>query len=257
MLKLILIAGLFITLTGCVTTPITGRQQLALVSEAEVIQASAQAYAAQLQEYREQGKIEQDPQIVSRVQGIAKRIIDQAVRIRPETGQWKWQVKVIDSPEVNAFAMAGGKLVVFTGLINQLNLTDDELAQVIAHEIAHALADHTREKVSVSLASQLAVSTVGSASGVSPQLLGTAAALAVQLPNSRGMEAEADRIGIELAARAGYDPQAAVFLWSKMGQLQGRGVPQFLSTHPSGKTRMQTLQKLVPQMIPLYQAARG
>jgi predicted Zn-dependent protease len=167
-------------------------------------------------------------------------------------------MQVIDDPEtVNAWAMAGGKMALYTGLVEQIQPSDDELAQVLAHEISHALARHSAEKMSTVMVSQLGVMAVGVASDNSQLALtgaALAAKLAVELPNSRTAEAEADRIGIELAAKAGYDPRAAATLWQKMGALSGSGVPVFLSTHPSPQNRQETLRRLAAQMMPYYQA---
>jgi predicted Zn-dependent protease len=168
-------------------------------------------------------------------------------------------VEVIDDPKtVNAWCMAGGRMAVYTGLILKIDPTDDELAQVMGHEISHALANHTAEKMSISMASQMGVIAAGIASDKPGQAMAMAAAaaqLAVQLPNSRTAEAEADRIGIELAAKAGYDPKAAATLWQKMGALGGGAPPEFLSTHPGPEHRQQELAKLAPQMQPLYAAS--
>jgi predicted Zn-dependent protease len=159
--------------------------------------------------------------------------------------------------------MAGGKMAIYTGLIEKVRPSDDELAQVIAHEIAHALSNHTAEKMSVAQASQLGAAVLGAVAqsrglpiGASEtQLLAT---VGVQLPNSRAAETEADRIGIELAARAGYDPYAAVSLWRKMVAATGsRGSIEFLSTHPAADSRIAELQALAPKMMPLYEAAKG
>lgn len=262
MMKKVAFAGLLVmaVLVGCATNPITGRSQLMLVSEGEVMNASEQAYVSQIAEQRKLGKLETNARILSRVRGIANRVIAQAVKIRPETARWNWQVNVIDEPEVNAYAMAGGKIAVYTGLLNQINPTDDELAQVLGHEIAHALAGHSREKMSIAMGTDLAIAAYGAtqaASDNTQQALAAAALLAVRLPNSRLMESEADRIGIEIAAKAGYDPNAAVSLWTKMSRKQSGGVPQFLSTHPSDSTRINALSDLVPRMMPYYRAARN
>lgn len=256
MRSVMLSIGIGCLLVGCSTNPVTGRNQLALVPEGQVIEASSQAYAQQMAEHRKKGEIETDPRIVSRVKGIADRIIRQSMQYRPDTRNWNWEVTVIRNPEVNAYAMAGGKVAVYSGLIEKLNPTDDELAQVLAHEIAHALSGHSREKVSVAMGTDLALAAFGPSNELARQAVGTAAQVAVQLPNSRQMESEADRVGLELAAKAGYDPRAAVSLWQKMGQLQGRGIPEFLSTHPSDRTRIENLERLVPQMMPIYQSAR-
>jgi predicted Zn-dependent protease len=229
---------------------------LALVSEDQIVEASAQAYATQMAEYRKEGQIDRGSGAAKRVNHISAPLIRQAKVIRPETASWKWEVNVIDDPQINAFALAGGKLAVFTGLIEKLKLTDPELAQVIAHEVGHSIAAHSREKVSVAMGSQLAAATVGSLSGLPPQALATAAQVAINLPYSRTMESEADRIGMELAARAGFDPKAAISLWNKMQRHSGDRVPQFLSTHPAPETRSARLAELVPEMTPLYKAAK-
>lgn len=247
-----------VVLWGCTTSPITGRSQLALVPEDQIIAASAQAYTQEMGELRREGKVDNSSATASRVRAIAGRVIEVARRTRPETADWNWQVNVIRDPQANAFAMAGGKMAVYTGLVDKLRPTDDELAQVIAHEVGHALAGHSREKASVQMGTDLAVALAGLRVGEgTQQLLAQAAMLGVQLPNSRGMESEADRIGIELAAKAGYDPRAAVSLWRKMGQLQGRGgAPELLSTHPSDERRIAELAGLAPQMRAYYDASR-
>jgi predicted Zn-dependent protease len=252
---LILILGM----TGCSTNPVTGRSQLMLVSESAAISASSEAYTEVLSSARKEGRIDADPETKARVVAIAQRVVAQAVRYRRETADWDWQIAVIDAPEtVNAFAMAGGKMAIYTGIIDKLALTDDELAQIIAHEIAHALSSHSAEKMSVALASNLAL-TAYAVTGDRSELAITGAALAalmaVQLPNSRQMEAEADRIGIELAARAGYRPDAAAQLWAKMASESGARHPVFLSTHPAPQSRQRDLQTLAVQMQPLYEQA--
>jgi predicted Zn-dependent protease len=252
--------GLVAGMAACASAPVTGRHQFMLVSEDEAIGASAQAYQQVVQ--KEAGKINNDPALERRVREITGRLVAQAVKYRPETAQWKWEVKVIDEPKtLNAWAMAGGKMAIYTGIINQLRLTDDEIAQIMGHEISHALAKHTAERMSVAAAQQLGLQVAAAflgAGGATNQMALQAAAIAttvgVQLPNSRQQEAEADRIGIELAAKAGYDPNAAVSLWSKMIQATGeKGKTDFLSTHPASEKRLETLSALVPQMMPYYQ----
>lgn len=257
---LIALALVSLFLAGCATNPVTGRQQLMLVSESQAISASRQAYAQMLAPIREEGRLNSDPAVKARIDRITGRVVAQAIAFRPETRDWEWEMQVIDNDVPNAFAMAGGKMGIYTGMITKLNATDDELAQVIAHEVAHALSAHTAEKMSVALATNLAVAGFA-LSGERSQVAMTgavlAAALAVQLPNSRQMEREADVIGIELAARAGYDPQAAVTLWQKMAALGNGSPPQFLSTHPSTESRIRDLQQLAVKMQPLYQEARA
>ncbi|HEY7759177.1 MAG TPA: M48 family metallopeptidase [Burkholderiales bacterium] len=247
-------------LAACAETPVTGRKQLMLVSEDEAITASAQAYQEVLKQ--EGGKVNTDPALKARAETITGRLVAQAIKYRPETADWKWQVVVIDEPQtLNAWAMAGGKMAIYTGIVNKLRLSDDEIAQIMGHEIGHALAKHTAERMSVAAAQQLGLELAGQIFGtgsVTSQLALQGAALAttvgVQLPNSRQQESEADRIGIELAARAGYDPNAAVALWQKMIQATGQaGKSDWLSTHPAGERRIEALSALVPQMMPYYQ----
>ena len=247
--------------TACVTSP-TGRRQLSLVSEDAAIGASQEAYVAQLAELRREGKVVDDSRVTGRVDQITERLVAQAIAKRPETADWQWSVVVIEDPDqVNAWCMAGGRMAVYTGLLERLDPTDDELAQVLAHEISHALANHTAERMSVALATSAGVALAGAVAEDNPEGAQNAAAaaaqLAIQLPNSRSAESEADEIGIELAARAGYDPNAAVRLWQKMEQAAGSGPPQFLSTHPSPANRQEKLAALAPQMMAYYNQARG
>jgi len=256
MKKAVLTALLTLVLVACATSP-TGRRQLMLVSPDEAIAASRTAYLQQMADFEEKGLLSKDQALIGRVQQITGRLVAQAVQMFPRTANWEWTVAVIDDPEtVNAWAMAGGRMAIYTGLIEQLEATDDEIAQVMGHEIAHALANHTAEKMSVAMASQIGVLAVGISTEDTRAMAGAAlaAALAVNLPFSRTAESESDRIGIELAARAGYRPEAAVTLWRKMAEVGGDGPPQFLSTHPSPSNRQQTLAELVPQMLPLYEA---
>ena len=227
-----------------------------IVSEESAIASSKQAYVEMLKSYEQQGKIDNDKALKDRVYRITGHLIAQAIKMRPETKNWEWRIKIIDDPKtVNAWAMAGGKMALYSGLVIQLKPTDDELSQVLAHEIAHALAKHSAEKMSVAMASTIGVAAVGVAAdrkGLALTGAALAAALAVQKPNSRAAESEADRIGIELAAKAGYDPRAAVTLWQKMAQVGGKGPPEFLSTHPAPANREKTLAALAPQMMPYY-----
>ncbi len=259
-IALVLLTSLTLLLPACATNPVTGRSQLMLVSESAAISASRQAYVEMLTPARKEGRIDSDPRTKRRVQAITQRVVAQAVRYRPETADWDWEMSVIDEPDtINAFAMAGGKMAIYTGIIDQLELTDDELAQIIGHEIAHALSAHSAEKMSVALASNIALATfaaTGERSDVALTGAALAAIIAVQLPNSRQMEAEADRIGIELAARAGYHPDAAASLWSKMAAKASTRQPVFLSTHPAPQSRQRDLAALASQMQPLYEQAR-
>ena len=245
-----------VVIIACATSP-TGRRQLMIVSEDRAIAASKQAYVEMIKPYEQKGKVDNDPALKDRVYRITGRLIAQAIKWRPETKDWEWSIKVIDDPKtVNAWAMAGGKMAIYSGLAIQLKATDDELAQVLGHEIGHALANHSAEKMSVAMASSVGVVAVGVASerkGLALTGAALAAALAVQRPNSRAAESEADRIGIELAAKAGYDPRAAITLWQKMARVGGKGPPEFLSTHPSPENREKKLAEYIPEMMPYYE----
>jgi len=248
-------------LIACQSAPVTGRKQLMLVSESQAIDASKQAYTQTLTPLQKQGKINNDAALKARVDAITARLVAQAILYRPETASWDWQVAVIDDPNtLNAWCMAGGRMAIYTGIIQKLHLTDDEIAQVMGHEIAHALAKHTAERMSVAVAQQAGLSAAGAllGTGATNQAILQGAAYAttvgVQLPNSRTQEAEADRIGIELAAKAGYDPHAAPKLWEKMLDATGtRGQSDWLSTHPASEKRLQSLAALIPQMMPYYE----
>ena len=256
---LALLAGV----AGCATNPITGRSQFMVVSERMAIGESAAAYRSMMGDLSKKKKIEEESARAKEVRAITDKLIAQAVRFRPEAARWNWEVQVINDPEqVNAFCMAGGKMAIYSGMWEKLKATDDEIAHVMGHEIGHALANHTQERMSIAMTSQVAaqVAAIAVASRETQALALTgaqmAALLAIQLPNSREGESEADQIGIELAARAGYDPDAAVTLWEKMGKLGGK-VPEFLSTHPSPENRAARLQELAARVRPLYAAAKA
>ena len=257
MKKLALVFILFAAiLIGCATSP-TGRSQLMLVSEESAITASKQAYVEMLKPYANEGKLDNQPALQDRVNRITGRLIAQAIKMRPETESWDWNIEIIDEPDtVNAWAMAGGKMALYTGLVQKVQPTDDELAQVLGHEIAHALAKHSAEKMSVAMASNAGILAVGiftDMDGLALTGAALAAAAAVQMPNSRAAETEADRIGIELAAKAGYDPRAAATLWQKMAKAGGSRPPEFFSTHPLPENREKRLAELAPQMMPYYE----
>ena len=249
-------------LAGCTANPITGRSQLIVVSERQAIGESAAAYNSMMGQFGKKKQIETGTPRVEKVREIVDRLIAQAVRFRPDSAKWNWEVTVINEPKtVNAFAMAGGKMAIYTGMWEQLKATDDEVAQVMGHEIGHALASHTQERMSIAYGTGIGTQLLAIAVGARDQtaaLMQTAAVLAIQLPNSRESESEADQIGIELAARAGYDPRAAVTLWEKMGKESGgKSPPQFLSTHPSADTRSARLKELIPRVEPYYQQAKA
>jgi len=223
-----------------------------LISPEAAIVESKKAYLSTMQDLDANSKLVTDPALVKRVKTVTGRLVTEATAMFPNTREWEWSVAIIDDPEtVNAWCMAGGRMAIYTGIINKLNLTDDEMAQIMGHEISHAVANHTAEKMSRAMAINTgvvvtAVATDNNALALTGAAL--AAKLALDLPNSRTAEAEADRIGIEIAAKAGYSPEAAVSLWQKMAQVGGNGPPQFLSTHPAPANREKTLSALVPEM---------
>lgn len=248
------------TTTGSVTTGGQGRSQLLLVSQQQVMQESLKYYEEQNREARSEGSLVTSGAEFNRVNNVMRRLVPHVGTFRPDAAQWPWQLVLINEDTVNAHVMAGGKITFYTGIIRKLKLTDDEIAAVMGHEMAHALREHTREKMSQSAAGDLAISIGGALLGVgqgATQLAGMGKQIALDLPFSRSMESEADLYGLELSARAGYDPQAAVTLWQKMATVGGGGGPQFLSTHPSSGDRMASLQAAIPRVMPLYQAARA
>lgn len=260
--RVLFILAITALVASCQSAPVTGRQQLMLVSESQAIEASTEAYAQVLAPIKKDGKLNDNAAMKARVDKITARLVAQAIKYRPETESWDWQVAVIDEPKtLNAWCMAGGKMAIYSGIITQLNLTDDEIAQVMGHEIAHALAKHTAERMSTAMASQavlqigaMLLGTDSAKSQLAMQAAAAATTVGVQLPNSRKQESEADRIGIELAAKAGYDPRAAPKLWGKMIQASGsKGQSDFLSTHPQSEKRQEALAALVPQMLPYYE----
>jgi predicted Zn-dependent protease len=252
-------------LGGCETTTSGGavgadRSQLLLVSSQELDQVAAQSYAKLRSDAAGKGTLNPDQAMLQRVHAVARRIEPQTAAFRPDAPGWKWEVNVIGSNELNAFCMPGGKIMFYSGLISQLHLTDDEIAIVMGHEIAHALREHSREQVSQALAAQTAIGVGAALLGLgqlSSDLAGAGYQALVASKFSRTDESEADRIGLELAARAGYDPRAGVTLWRKMMAANSGGrPPEFLSSHPAESSRVQQIEALLPTVMPLYETAR-
>ena len=235
------------------------RQQSMLLSAGQVEKSAVQAYQQEMKKAAAKNLLNRDAAQVTRVKSVAQRLIPATAAFRPDAPKWAWEVNVITSGDVNAWCMPGGKMAVYTGLIDKLKITDDELAAVMGHEIAHALREHGRERMSQAYAQQIGLSVVGAALGLGQggmELAQIATDVTFNLPNSREHEVEADRVGVELAARGGYDPRAAVTLWQKMGQVGGGAPPQFLSTHPSPQNRASDLTNYATRVMPLYEAAR-
>ncbi len=252
--------------SACLTTQTTSggavgveRQQFVLVPSAEVDAAAAKAYADVISKAQKEGKLNRDSKQVARVRAIANKLIPQTAVFRQDAPSWQWEVNVLESDQLNAWCMAGGKIAFYSGLIEKLNLTDAEIAAIMGHEIAHALREHSRERISQQMATSLGLDLIAAGFGLSPgasDLAGMAANVAISLPYSRSHEVEADRMGVELAARAGYDPRAAISVWQKMGSAGGGSPPQLLSTHPSPENRMRDLAVYGERVDPLYQQAK-
>jgi len=251
-------------LLACANTTRSGavginRSQFLVVSASEVDRLSAVSYNEQNQKAKEKNILLTSGPEYDRLKAISNRLISQTGVFRDDTRQWNWQLVLINAPILNATCAPGGKITFYTGLIEQLNLTDDEIAAIMGHEIAHALREHGRERLSQAMA-QSAVTNIAMAAagayGSAISAANQAAQYILVLPNSRQNESEADAIGLELAARAGFKPQAAISVWQKMNKAtQGKGPPEFLSTHPSGETRIEQLSELMPAVEPLYTVA--
>ena len=242
------------------TVGVTRTQSVSpLVSTEQLEEGSRQAYAQVIGAAKGAGKLNADPAQAQRVRRIVERLVPAATVFREDIARWNWEANVIESPEINAWAMPGGKIAVYSGIIEKLDLSDAELAAIVGHEIAHVLREHGRERASRATTQQLAINVLGGLAGLgqgSQDLANMAAQVAFALPNSRVQETEADKIGIELMARAGYDPRAAVSLWQKMQQAAGgQGPPEFLSTHPQPEDRIAELRQLAERVMPLYQQA--
>jgi predicted Zn-dependent protease len=243
-----------VTTTGGSVNP--DRSQLMLVSSEQLNQMGAETYIKVKTEAEQKGALNQDRAMLNRVHTIASRIEPQTGVFRADAPGWAWEVNVINSDELNAYCLPGGKIMVYSGIINQLNLTDDEIAIVLGHEIAHAVREHSREQASQSMAAQTAIGIGTAVLGLgegSANLAGMGYQALLATKFSRTHESEADRVGLELTARAGYDPRAGVSMWKKMiNARKGGKPPEFLSTHPAETDRIQQIQALLPTVIPLY-----
>ena len=252
LLRKLMIGLVCACLLGCATSP-TGRSQFILISPDAAIIESETAYLDTVRQLDEEDKLVNDPLTVARVARITGQLVTMAVADYPESADWKWSVAIVDDTEtVNAWCMAGGKMAVYTGLFDQLQLTDDEFAQIMGHEISHALANHTAERMSRAMATTLGVAMIGAASDNSGAAVAGATAVAtvaLTLPNSRVAENEADIMGMILATKAGFDPEAAVTLWQKMGDLSDDRPAEFLSTHPAPENRQAALNAMIPSML--------
>jgi predicted Zn-dependent protease len=231
-----------------------------LVPAGDVEKAAAQQYQKMMQEAAAKNALlpADHPQTL-RLRNIAQKIIPFSYEWNARAKGWQWEVNILNSNQINAFCMPGGKIAFYTGILEQLKLTDDEVAMIMGHEVAHALREHARERMGKNAATNIGANVLGSLLGVGSggaQLLGMGAQL-MTLKFGREDESEADLVGMELAARAGYNPRAGVSLWQKMGAASKGGPPQFLSTHPSGPTRIKDIETNLPKVEPLYERAKA
>ncbi|WP_044408781.1 M48 family metallopeptidase [Thiomicrospira microaerophila] len=265
--RLISVAFVSLMLTSCAITNTTQsglvgveRKQTFLVSQKQMIEGGQQAYSQVLEQAKTDGTLNTDAQLHARLQTILTNMIPHTAHFRKDAVNWAWEVNLIEEDTINAWIMPGGKIMFYTGLINQLNLNDDEIAAIMGHEMAHDLREHARERTSQAMATQLGLGALGQLTGAQASTLDIAGSLlnvGILLPYSRVHEVEADRIGIELAAMAGYNPSAAVDIWHRMAALsKGNQPPQFLSTHPSYDSRIKDLTTYSLRLMPVYEQAR-
>ena len=256
-----------VLLSACVSTTTAGtistdRKQLLIYSNSEIQRMADTYYREMLAEERSKGKLDTNTALVTRVRKIAANIAPQVAVLRPDAANWDWKAHVVTEDTINAYVMPNAKIVFYTGIIEELNLTDAEIAAIMGHEMAHALREHSREKMSHSMATSTSLGIASAVLGLGNsgmQALGLAGTLGLQLPHSRSQETEADRIGLELMARAGYNPQAAVSVWQKMEareEVKGTKRIAFMSTHPTPGNRIMDLQSLQASVAPLYQNAQ-
>ena len=238
------------------------RSRLLLLPAATVEKSASQQYSQLMRSAAQKNALNADRQQVERLRNIARALIPHSTRFNPDAAKWRWEVNLLSSKQVNAFCMPGGKIAFFTGILDQLQLTDDEVAVIMGHEIGHALLEHGRARMSQQVLKNVGISVAAAVFNlgqVSAELLGQAANLAVSLPYARKQETDSDLVGMELAARAGFDPRAAVSVWQKMqklGQKSGSGQPpQFLSTHPSHESRIREIEANLPKVLPLLPAS--
>ena len=258
---------ILLILYGCSSTTIkteseVSRGQFLLLPEFMAMSMAESSYLEEIKKAENNNQLNQNTEQVERIKKIAFRLIDQVPFLRDGTEEWNWEINVQDSEEVNAYCMPGGKVMIYTGLIEKTYATDDEIAAVLGHEIAHALREHGRERMSTALVQQVGLigfavyianhtySRAISETAVQAAVLGST--LFFALPNSREQEREADKLGMELSARAGYNPVAAVSLWIKMDALSSAKVPEFLSTHPSNENRIADLTTHAKKINQIY-----
>ena len=269
-MKWLKIAALSVSLlvAGCqsVSTTSSGavgvdrnQRMFSMLSEQEVNKMSEQAYAETLQKARKGKVLNTNAKTIERLRRVGDDLVANVGVFRPDARYWRWEINLIESEQLNAYCMPGGKIMFYSGIIDKLELTDDEIAAIMGHEMAHALREHGREAMSQAYALEMGKNTLGILLGINQQAMqlgGALANYALTLPNSRVNEVEADLIGLELMARAGYNPNAAITLWQKMEKASQNQPPEFMSTHPSHDTRISGLQANLVKVMPLYEQAK-
>lgn len=262
--RLWLAASVLTVLTACTSSTQQGatginRKQLLLLPSSQVDAMALQSYKGELDAARKKSTLNTDKATLERIRRIADRLVPQVAVFRPDAVRWGWEVNLETRNELNAYCAPGGKIMFFTGIIERLKLNDDEIAAIMGHEIAHALREHGRERISQAYAQQAGMTLLAVLTNMDSRkaaLLQTATTLGLTLPHSRGQESESDVMGVELMARAGFDPRASVSLWQKMNAANKSAPPAFLSTHPSSAQRIDELQGQMATVLPLYEAAR-
>ncbi len=267
MVKKLCILAILASLVACQSVKTTSsgavgverKQSMFRGLSTEQVNASAvAAYKEELSKAQQKNALNTNQPQLARLRTIANRLTPHTGVFRPDALKWAWEVNLQTSEELNAYCMPGGKIMFYTGIIDKLKLTDAEIAAIMGHEIAHALREHGRERMSQQMAQNAAVGVGAAVLGVGEvgaNMIGMVAQVTFGLPHSRTHESESDIIGLELMARGGYDPNAAVNVWKKMAEAAKGAPPQFLSTHPSHDTRIKDLEKNIPKVMPLYQAA--
>jgi predicted Zn-dependent protease len=242
-----------------------GNSAFAKLVPAEQVEGSAKQQYVQMlsQAETKRALAPQDNAQLQRLRAIAKRLIPFALPWNPRARDWQWEVNLIGSSQINAFCMPGGKIAFYTGILEKLQLSDDEVAMVMGHEVAHALREHARERMGKSATTNVLARLAGAAAasyfGIDSRITDGVArggANLLTLEFSREDESEADLVGMELAARAGYDPRSGVTLWQKMGAANKGAPPQWLSTHPAGSRRIADIEANLPKVMPLYERAK-
>ncbi len=235
------------------------RKQFMMLSSQQINQGARLAYTKVITGAKQKHALNKDHAMVNRLNKIMRRLVPQTVVFRPDAVNWKWEVNLIQSNQLNAWCMPGGKIAFYSGIINRLKLNDDQIAAIMGHEMSHALREHSRERASRNYATQMTINIGAQLLGLgrgTASLANQVANVTLTLPNSREAEREADRMGVELAARAGYNPKEAIKVWEKMARLSKSSPPEILSTHPIHAHRIADLKQYSSIVWPLYLQAR-